>query len=354
MDKYFLLPLNFSYGTEAKKNIKNKNALPLAGGSIGFSSCKLISHDPSERKNTFSIPIDEYEVKKSNFINKNSFKALVNNLRKNRSSFMGLNNKVSHIIGVVNVTPDSFSTKGQSISLKEAIEKCIKLSEEGASIIDIGGESTRPGASKVDEEEEQKRIIPVIKEVAKQNILLSCDTRNTSTMIKAIDAGVKIINDISALSDEGSAKIIYENKVGVILMHMKGNPANMQNEPEYKNVTIEILKFLENRKKFANNAGITNDKIILDPGIGFGKTDEHNIKIFKELSILHNLPCNICVGASRKSLIGNITNTSDPNDRLPGSLIFALLAIMQGVQFLRVHDVKETVQALNIWKKLYN
>ena len=352
MEKYYLLPCTFHHSKEAEDNIKKGNALPLAGGKISFSNCKIISNHSVN--NSIVIDATKPETWNNSNINKNSVAILINKLSRKPNNFMGLNKDNFHIIGVVNISPDSFSPVNKKIVVKEAIEKSIQLYQDGASIIDIGGESTRPGAIQIDSEEEQRRIIPVIKELSKQKILVSCDTRNTSTMVKAIDAGARIINDISALSDKNSAQVIRENGVGVILMHMKGNPSNMQDNPKYENVLYEILTFLETRKNYANSEGIPNEKILVDPGIGFGKTDEHNIKIFKNLSMLHNLQCNIAIGASRKSLIGRITKTPNQEERLPGSLSLALVAMMQGVQFFRVHDVKETIQALNIWKKLYN
>jgi len=350
--KYYILPCTFHYSKEAEDKIKSGSALPLAGGKISFSDCKIISNH-SINNNNF-IDATKPETWNNSSIKKSSIETLINKLIMKPNDFMGLNKNNFHIIGVVNISPDSFTSVNKRVVSKKAIEKSIELYHDGASIIDIGGESTRPGAIRIDPEEEQRRIIPVIKELSKQNILVSCDTRNTSTMVKAIEAGARIINDISALSDKNSAQVIYENEVGVILMHMKGNPSNMQNSPQYENVLYEILTFLENRKNYANSIGISNEKILLDPGIGFGKTDEHNIKIFKNLSMLHNLKCNIAIGASRKSLIGRITKTPNQDERLPGSLSLALVAMMQGVQFFRVHDVKETIQSLNIWKKLYN
>jgi len=352
--EHYIFPSQLSFGKEGTQLHKKNNAIPLASNQVYFSSFKVKSKNLSDKKDNDFLAINKFDTWKPKKYSKKYIKTLINNLSKQPKDFLGLKKKNFHILGIVNVSPESFYKAKKENSIVESIEKSISLCEEGASIIDIGGESSKPGSKRIDIDEEQKRVIPVIKELAKEGIIISCDTRNSSTMQKAIDAGAKIINDVSALSDKNSGKIIKENNVGLILMHMKGDPINMQKKPTYKDVNIEILNFLENRINYASSIGISKDKIIIDPGIGFGKTDTHNLKIIKNFGSLHNLGCNILVGASRKSLIGNLTNTHNPDDRLSGSLTVALLAVMNGIQFLRVHDVKETIQALKIWNKLYN
>ena len=351
---HFLLPMQLSYGKEAEKLKKKKLALPLGGSSVCFSSFEIKSKNPSKQRHNKFLSVNKLNSQSLNNIEKSYLESLVNNITKKPDSFLGLNDKKYHLLGIINATTDSFSSDKKHFSISESIEKAIKLWEEGASIIDVGGESSRPGAKPIGPELEQKRVIPIIKELSKHNLLISCDTRHSSTMAKAIDAGAKIINDISALSDKNAAKIISKNKVGVILMHMQGNPKNMQIRPNYKNTNIEILNFLEERINYAMISGIKRKNILIDPGIGFGKTYKHNLEIFDQLGIYHNLKTNILLGVSRKSIIEKITKTKIPQDRISGSLAFSIIAALQGVKFFRVHDVKETVQTLKVLKKLYN
>jgi len=352
VNKYFIIPRNLVFGAEAKYLISIGAAVPLAGKDMAFLNFEI----QSSEKILGSIPllysIKEIESWNTNFIAKNDIKKLLKQYSFKPKEFLGLKNKKFYIMGILNITSDSFSKASNNIlSKEEAIKKALMMYEDGASIIDIGGESTRPGAMKVTTEEEQKRVIPIIKELSKFNIPISCDTRNSSTMQAAIDEGATIINDISALSDDKAADIISKNNSGLIMMHMQGQPNNMQNKPMYKNVSFEIKKYLESKKNYAIKKGIKEKNIIIDPGIGFGKNDTHNLKIFKDLALLHSLKSHILVGASRKSIIGRITNTN-PSERLPGSVSLAISSLTKGVKFFRVHDVKETKQALTIWENI--
>ena len=352
MNKYFIIPRNLVFGAEAKYLISIGAAVPLAGKDMAFLNFEI----QSSEKILGSIPllysIKEIESWNTNFIAKNDIKKLLKQYSFKPKEFLGLKNKKFYIMGILNITSDSFSKASNNILNKEeAIKKALMMYEDGASIIDIGGESTRPGSIKITTEEEQKRVIPIIKELSKFNIPISCDTRNSSTMQAAIDEGATIINDISALSDDKAADIISKNNSGLIMMHMQGQPNNMQNKPVYKNVSFEIKKYLESKKNYAIKKGIKEKNIIIDPGIGFGKNDTHNLKIFKDLALLHSLRSHILIGASRKSMIGRITNTN-PSERLPGSVSLAISSLAKGVKFFRVHDVKETKQALTIWEKI--
>ena len=354
MDDVILIPRNFVYGKYAKFLVKNKKAMSLSN-DIAFLNFNIES-----RYKSFQNKQQLYSIQDKNgwinpYLDKNKILKVLKEYNYNKKSFMGLNTKNIQIMGILNITPDSFSNNSKEIiSTKKAINKAIKMYEEGASIIDIGGESTRPGAERISDIEEQTRIIPIIKELSKYNIPMSCDTRNASTMQLAIDAGVKIINDVSALSDKKAANIIAKNKVGLIIMHMKGQPNNMQKKPNYRNVSYEVLHYLRKKKNFAIERGVKEENILIDPGIGFGKDDKHNLKIFKDLALFNYLKSHILIGASRKSMIGRITNTNVV-ERLPGSISLAIASIEKGVKFLRVHDVKETKQAISIWHKLnYN
>jgi dihydropteroate synthase len=353
VDKYFIIPRSFVFENEAKSLIKKKIAIPIAGDYMAFINFEIKYNQKNLKDEKFIYSVADINSWKNSYIPKEKILESLNIYNYKPKKFMGLSNKNIHIMGIVNVTSDSFSNQSSKIiSTSEAVNKALKMYEEGASIIDIGGESSRPGAMRLDEQEEQKRVIPVIKQLSKYNIPISCDTRNSSTMQIALDVGAKIINDISSLSDKKAAGIIAKNKAGVILMHMKGQPNNMQKNPKYNNVSIEVLKFLKEKKQYAIQEGIEEKNILIDPGIGFGKNDNHNLKIFRDLPLFHSLRSHILVGASRKSMIGRLTNTNMP-ERLPGSLSLAIASIEKGVKFIRVHDVKETKQALMMWNKIY-
>ncbi|HIA86014.1 MAG TPA: dihydropteroate synthase [Candidatus Marinimicrobia bacterium] len=246
------------------------------------------------------------------------------------------------IMGVLNVTPDSFSDGGEFLDAEKAVERAIQMVEEGADIIDIGGESSRPGADPVSESEELRRVLPVItalKDVI--NVPLSIDTFKASVAEKALDTGVQMINDISGLRGDGDmAKLAAERKVYTIIMHMKATPKTMQANPSYDNLMIELVQYLEERIAFAFSAGITRKKIILDPGIGFGKRVEDNFVILNELQTLVDLGYPVLVGPSRKSFIG-LTLDLPENDRLEGTSATITAAVLNGAKIVRVHDVKE-------------
>lgn len=254
-----------------------------------------------------------------------------------------------HIMGVVNVTPDSFSDGGDFINPDKAIAHGLRLISEGAHILDIGGESTRPGAQAVDPAEEMERILPVIHGLAGKAKWLSVDTRNAATMEAALKAGANAINDISALShDPRSIFVAREAKVPVFFMHMQGAPDSMQKNPSYKNVIEEVFEYLQERKTYFETHRIDARLLICDPGIGFGKSVEHNAILLRNISRFHDLGLPILLGASRKSFIAKISQDEPPDDRLPGSLAAALWGVSQGVQIYRVHDVRETIQAFKI------
>lgn len=250
-------------------------------------------------------------------------------------------------MGVVNVTPDSFSDGGQYFNSDEAIEHGLQLIKEGANILDIGGESTRPNAEPVSIEEEINRILPVIEGLLKHKALISVDTRHTEVMKVAIEAGCHMINDVSALRDHGAIGVVANSDISVCLMHMQGAPKNMQESPNYNNVVEDVYSFLEQRINECISAGITKDRLIVDVGIGFGKTLEHNLLLLKNLGRFAELGVPQLLGTSRKSFIGKIDEVAkSPKDRMGGSLATVIEAYKQGVQIFRVHDVKETKQAL--------
>ncbi|MEM6780872.1 MAG: dihydropteroate synthase [Pseudomonadota bacterium] len=256
------------------------------------------------------------------------------------------------LMGVVNVTPDSFSDGGQFLDAQKAIDHGLMLVEQGAHILDIGGESTRPGAEPVSPAEEQDRILPVIEGLKSSGALLSADTRHTETMRVAIEAGVGMINDVNALRAEGAVEAVANSDVLVCLMHMQNNPQTMQKKPNYDDVIEEISNFLQERMDVCKRAGIDRKRIVLDPGIGFGKSLKHNVDILKNINQFSDLGVSILLGTSRKSFIEKIDKGAKEDQRIGGSLASVLYAYSQGVRIFRVHDVFETRQALAVFQAI--
>ncbi|MBT7644084.1 MAG: dihydropteroate synthase, partial [Rhodospirillales bacterium] len=253
------------------------------------------------------------------------------------------------------VTPDSFSDGGDFATPPLAIARGRDLANSGAVILDIGGESTRPGSDMVDESEEMRRIIPVFEALkgVEPGAVLSVDSRKASVMEAALKAGAAIINDISALDNDGdSLKVAARNGCHVVLMHCRGEPKTMQAAPAYDHPVTEIYDYLETRINACEAAGIDRSRIAIDPGIGFGKALEHNLSIMSNLSLFHGLGCPILIGVSRKSFIGHITGEKNPKARLTGSIAAMISGLAQGVQMLRVHDVAATHQAIAVWQAI--
>ena len=252
------------------------------------------------------------------------------------------------LMGILNITPDSFSDGGKYLTLSEALKRAHKMIEEGADIIDIGGESTRPGSEPVSADEELKRITPIIGALKREsNIAISVDTYKPEVMKEVIDMDVAMINDVYALTQPGAIDIIKKSNVGICLMHMQGTPKTMQVNPTYQNVVSEVQLFLKARADLLINEGIDKSHIILDPGFGFGKTFEHNIELLQGLESFQSLKLPLLVGLSRKSFIRKILN-GEHDDHLSGSISAAIFSVLKGAKILRVHDVKETKSALKI------
>lgn len=257
------------------------------------------------------------------------------------------------VMGIVNATPDSFSDGGRFADASAAAEAGAQMAAEGAAIVDVGGESTRPGAQQVWEGDEAERVVPIIRQLASGGAAVSVDSRKAGVIEAALGAGARLVNDVSALTfDPRSAGAVAAAGVPVILMHHQGPPESMQDNPRYGDVLVEVYDWLEERIVAAQEAGIAREKILVDPGIGFGKLVAHNLELMNGLALFHSLGCPIVVGASRKRTIGALSNEAPADKRLAGSLALALKAVEQGVQIVRVHDVFETVQALRIWRGL--
>lgn len=256
-------------------------------------------------------------------------------------------------MGVLNVTPDSFSDGGEHLDPQRAVAAGLAMAAAGADIVDVGGDSTRPGAPPTPSDTEQARVVPVIRALAGAGVKLSIDSRNAATMAAALDAGAAIVNDISALThDPDAAALVAARGCPVVLMHMRGDPATMNARAAYADIALEVTDELAARIAAAERAGIAREAIAIDPGIGFAKLAPHSLELLRRLPELAALRRPILVGVSRKSFIGRIGGEPDPQRRLPGSLAAGLFAVSRGAHILRVHDVAETVQALKLWAAL--
>jgi dihydropteroate synthase len=253
-----------------------------------------------------------------------------------------------HVMGILNVTPDSFSDGGRFNSRESALVRARQMVSDGASFIDVGGESTRPGASEVSTQEELDRVCPVVEAIAKElDTVISVDTSNPVVMAETARLGAGLINDVRALQREGAPEVAAKAGIPVCIMHIQGEPDTMQDDPRYRNVRRDVSSFLTERMRVAEQAGVRADNIILDPGFGFGKSVEHNYQLLATLERLHILGHPLLVGVSRKSMLGAVTGR-DVNERLPASLAAATISAMKGASILRVHDVRETVDAVRI------
>ena len=264
-------------------------------------------------------------------------------------SFAGLSLDKPRLFGVINVTPDSFSDGGEALALSEALKRGRAMLDDGVDILDVGGESTRPGAKPVSAEEERARVVPVVKGLSEMGALVSIDTRRAEVMAAAIDAGAGVVNDVTALTgDQDSLGLVADRGVAVVLMHMRGEPSSMKENPQYENAAKDVFCALKARVEACEEAGIRRLKIAVDPGIGFGKTVDHNLEILNRLDIYRGLGLPVLLGVSRKSFIAKLSRGEAPKDRVPGSLAAVLAAWAQGVWMFRVHDVAETRQALAV------
>ena len=271
-----------------------------------------------------------------------------------RMPLAGMDFSQPRLMGILNVTPDSFSDGGQFNAPDAALARALELAAKGADIIDIGGESTRPGADFVPVDEECARTVPVISAIRKgSNIPISIDTRKAAVGRAALQAGANLVNDVAAFTFEPElAQVTADANAPVCLMHAQGDPTTMQNNPTYEDVVLDVYDFLEERINVAEASGIPRSHIIVDPGIGFGKTLDHNLELMRGLSLFHGLGCAILLGASRKRFIGTIADVPSADDRASGSVAAALFALGQGVQIIRAHDMDATRQAMQVWSAM--
>ena len=345
MLKYYTRACNFYYGDHSTLMVNKKLALPLHGNDkISFDTIELLTRKKKKR----------IHISKLNFLSKNLKKKVkldIKNITK-KKNFSKLKFKsLPLIMGVVNLTPDSFSDGGKFNKLKLAIKRSRQMSNEGANVIDVGGESTRPGAKLITIAQEKKRVLQVISKIKKFNV--SIDTRKSDVMIAAVKNGAKIINDVSALDfDHKALEVIVNLKKPVILNHSLGTPDIMQNNPKYRNVLLDIYDYFENKIQQLKNKNYLIRNIIIDPGIGFGKNLDHNLNLISNIGLFHGLGCPIMLGPSRKSFIGKVMKNKDSKNRLGGTLSAIITGYNQGVQCFRVHDIKEVHEALKVQEAL--
>jgi dihydropteroate synthase len=351
---YRVRPIAPLAGDLARGAVAAGKAVPLAGTDRAVAFVELLARDGSQETGLVgeALSLAEARAWTRAVGRETALQQQLETLSRPRPEWAGLSLMHPLVMGIVNVTPDSFSDGGRFAAATDALTQGVALLEAGADILDIGGESTRPGASPVDPAEEIRRTEPVVRALAERGAVISIDTRHAATMHAALAAGARIINDVTALTgDPNSLDVAARSGAPVILMHMRGEPRTMQDDPVYECAPLDVLEYLERRIEACEAAGIPRDRIVVDPGIGFGKRLRHNLQILQRLSLLHLTGCGILLGASRKSFISNSSGRNPPPEqRLPGSLTAALGGLDQGVQILRVHDVAETKQAIDVWQ----
>jgi dihydropteroate synthase len=335
-------------------------SLPLSGGPRHFAACEAVLREDGRTHAREIVPLARLDAWAAGFGAETAAEAevLLARLSAPRAPFAGLDLGTPRIMGVVNVTPDSFSDGGDRFDARRAVDDGLAMVEAGAAILDVGGESTRPGSAPVDADEELRRVVPVVRGLAESGALVSIDSRRATVMAAALDAGARVINDVTALEgDPDSLALAAERGVPVVLMHMRGEPGSMQAAPRYDDAALDIYDYLEGRVAACEAAGIARADIAVDPGIGFGKTVTHNLEILDQMALYQGLGCAVVLGVSRKGFIGKLpgggmARGAAPKARLPGSLAAALAGLERGVQILRVHDVAETAQALAMWRAI--
>lgn len=347
MDKYYTKPCNFYFGKNSISKFKKKESLPLHGNRlVSFDSIEIISRKGSKTLGILEVKLlpKKVKYKVQQDLKKITQKKRFKNLKFSSSPVL---------MGIINLTPDSFSDGGKYRNIKSAYEHSKFLIQKGCKIIDVGGESTRPGSSDVNVNLEWKRIQNFLKKSRGLKSLISVDTRKSKIMNKANKYKLNLVNDISGLSyDPNTLEFLKKTNKPFVLNHIKGEPVNMQKNPKYKNVVLDIYDFFEEKLKIIRNKGIKHNNIILDPGIGFGKNLKHNITILKDISVFHSLGFPLLLGISRKRFIKDLSDINDSKERIGGTISASLWSMILGVQLLRVHDVNEVNQAIKVFKKL--
>ncbi|HET6157888.1 MAG TPA: dihydropteroate synthase [Dongiaceae bacterium] len=337
----YLIPRGIISGPAAARAVEAGLALPLAGGPLAFTLAEAIERGAGEEGHRRAV----------NLTSARAFAPeLVDALAGPRAHWAGFDLQRPLIMGVVNVTPDSFSDGGDFAEASAAIDRGRAMLAAGADIVDVGGESTRPGAKPVPPEEEAKRVLPVVRALAHAGAVVSIDTRHAAVMDQAVQAGAWIINDVTALTgDAESPGIAAKSGAAIVLMHMLGDPQTMQLDPRYADVTCDLLDYFEVRLAALEKSGVDRARIAVDPGIGFGKKDPHNLRLLDELAAFHAFGCPVLLGASRKGFIGRLSKDETPKQRTAGTLAAHQMGFDRGAQIVRVHDAAEAFQARAIW-----
>ena len=349
--RVYIRPTGLVSGAAADAACASGAGHRLAGGRFAFSSCEVFVREPGRFTGAVATPA-EVAAWSATLGEPAAARAAVvlERLSAPRSPVLGLAMDRPVIMGVVNVTPDSFSDGGDFAAPAQAVAHGRALAAAGAAILDVGGESTRPGSDPVAPDDELERVIPVVEALAAEGFAVSIDTRRAAVMRAALDKGAKMLNDVSALTSDPASLAVAAGCGGpVVLMHARGDPKTMQVNPTYEYAALDVYDDLETRVEACVAAGIDRRLLIVDPGIGFAKTLDHNIEILHHLSLFHGLGCALLLGVSRKSFIARLAGGEAPKARLAGSLASGLGALDQGVQILRVHDVAETAQAVAVW-----
>ena len=357
-DKTYIRPLGLVSGAVSLALCEDDRAVLLAGGPLAFTQGEVISRDKTGNRHRTIRPVPDLNdwIRAAADAKATAAGNILARLSEPRGLFAGSalsgDDGRPRLMGIVNATPDSFSDGGDYTDADAAIAHGRALHAAGADIVDIGGESTRPGGEPVAVDIELARVMPVVTALAREGVPVSIDTRRAPVMREAIAAGARVVNDVSALqADPESLDVVAGSAASVILMHMQGSPDTMQAAPRYDDVVLDIYDALASRVAACEAAGIARSRICVDPGIGFGKTAAHNLALISALAIFQGLGCAVAIGVSRKSFIDTIAGPAPPKDRLPGSLAAMLAALDQGAHIVRVHDVAETVQAISLWRE---
>ena len=347
MQKYYTRACNFYYNKISKEKVNKKTSIAIGGNkSLSFDTIEIITRTNKKKINIKNINNLSPKIKKKVLID-------INNISKVKKIPKLKFDNLPILMGVINITPDSFSDGGKFNKKVSAIKQINKLIVDGAKIIDVGGESTRPGSKGILETEEWLRVNKVMDYFKSKKIFVSLDTRKSFVMKKAFKYKLDLINDVSGLSyDKETINFLKNSKLPFVVHHMKGVPEIMQKKPSYKNVLLDIYDYFEDKLNLIRKKGIKHNHIILDPGIGFGKNMKHNITLINNISIFHSLGLPVMLGISRKRFIKDICGHNDSPQRIGGTVSSSIFSMLQGVQILRIHDVNEVNQGIKVFKKI--
>ena len=347
MQKYYTRACNFYYNRTSREKVEKKISLPVSGNkSLSFGSIEIITRTNKKKINIRSIKNLPYKIKKK------VLNDIDNISRAKKIPKLKFDN-LPILMGILNITPDSFSDGGKFNNKISARKQIKKLSVDGAKIIDVGGESTRPGSKEILQTNEWLRVNKVMNYLKSKSFFVSLDTRKSFVMKKASKYKLDLINDVSGLGyDKETINFLRKTKLPFVLHHMKGKTETMQKNPSYNNILLDIYDYFEDKLSFIRKSGIKHNHIILDPGIGFGKNMKHNITLINNISIFHSLGLPVMLGISRKRFIKDISGNNDSKERIGGTVSSSIFSMLQGVQILRVHDVNEVNQGIKVFKKL--